>query len=64
VSFTVASAQGNVGLTSGIVTPSSPTLPGSAKLALTANMWIGRLEVVPVLVFLRGLFWDVEAESE
>jgi trk system potassium uptake protein TrkH len=64
VSFTVASAQGNVGLTSGIVTPSSPTLPGSAKLALTANMWIGRLEVVPMLVFLRGLFWDVEAESE
>jgi trk system potassium uptake protein TrkH len=45
------------------VTPSSPTLPGSAKLALTANMWIGRLEVVPVLVVLRGLFWDVEAES-
>jgi trk system potassium uptake protein TrkH len=64
VLFTVASAQGNVGLTSGIVTPSSPALPGTAKLALTANMWIGRLEVVPVLVFLRGLFWDVEAESE
>ena len=64
VLFTVASAQGNVGLTSGIVTPSTPTLLGTAKLALTANMWVGRLEVVPVLILLRGLLWGIEAESE
>jgi trk system potassium uptake protein TrkH len=64
VLFTVASAQGNVGLTSGIVTPSTPVLPASAKVALTANMWAGRLEIVPVLVLFRVLLWDVEAESE
>ena len=62
VLFTVASAQGNVGLTSGIVTPSTPTVPGSAKVALTLNMWAGRLEVVPLLVFFRVLLWDVEGE--
>lgn len=58
--FTVASAQGNVGLTSGIATPSTPMMPAPAKLALTANMWIGRLEIIPVLVLLRVLFWEYE----
>ncbi|UPV76874.1 TrkH family potassium uptake protein (plasmid) [Halorussus limi] len=53
VLFEVASAQGNVGLSSGITGPSMPTL---AKVTFLFNMWIGRLEIIPVLVLLRGAF--------
>lgn len=53
VVFEVASAQGNVGLSVGITDPSMPT---AAKLLLCFNMWIGRLEIIPVLMFLRSLF--------
>jgi trk system potassium uptake protein TrkH len=51
--FEVASAQGNVGLSSGITGPGMPT---PAKVVFLFNMWIGRLEIIPVLVLLRGLF--------
>lgn len=51
--FEVASAQGNVGLSSGITGPGMPTV---AKVMFLFNMWIGRLEIIPVLVLLRGLF--------
>ena len=50
--FEVASAQGNVGLSTGIVGPSMSPL-GEAMFVL--NMWIGRLEIIPVLVFGRAL---------
>lgn len=49
--FEVASAQGNVGLSSGIT---SPTLATSAKAVLMINMWVGRLTIIPVLILLRG----------
>ena len=52
VTFDVVSAQGNVGLSTGVVTPGLPT---AAKLMLVGNMWIGRLEIIPVAVFLRAL---------
>lgn len=51
--FEVASAQGNVGLSTGITGPDMPTV---AKVMFLFNMWIGRLEIIPVLVLLRGLF--------
>jgi trk system potassium uptake protein TrkH len=51
--FEIASAQGNVGLSSGITGPGMPT---PAKVVFLFNMWIGRLEIIPVLVLLRGLF--------
>ena len=51
--FEVASAQGNVGLSAGITGPGMPT---PTKLMLLFNMWIGRLEIIPVLVLLRALF--------
>jgi len=53
VVFEVASAQGNVGLSTGITGASMSVI---AKLMLVFNMWIGRLEIIPVLVLLRGLF--------
>jgi trk system potassium uptake protein len=53
----VASAQGNVGLSVGI-THSEMTL--AAKLTLCFNMWIGRLEIVPVLILIRTMFFGVQ----
>jgi len=50
--FEVASAQGNVGLSIGITGPEMSTL---GKLALCFNMWIGRLEIIPVLLLVRFL---------
>ena len=53
VIFEVASAQGNVGLSSGITGPES--LPVLGKVMFLFNMWIGRLEIIPVLVTVRAL---------
>jgi trk system potassium uptake protein TrkH len=50
--FEVASAQGNVGLSMGIV---SPNMPEIAEILLIFNMWIGRLEIIPALVLFKGL---------
>lgn len=50
--FEVASAQGNVGLSVGITNPGMPLL---AKLVLCFNMWVGRLEIIPVLMLFRSL---------
>jgi trk system potassium uptake protein TrkH len=49
--YEVVSAQGNVGLSMGIV---SPEMPYIAQIAMIFNMWIGRLEIIPVLVLFRG----------
>lgn len=51
--FEVVSAQGNVGLTTGIV---SDELNPFLKGLLMFNMWIGRLEIIPILVTFRCLF--------
>lgn len=58
VVFEVASAQGNVGLTTGITDPETAT---PVKLALVANMYVGRLEIVPVLVTTRALLRGFES---
>jgi trk system potassium uptake protein TrkH len=50
--FEVTSAQGNVGLSTGIINGS---LEYGAKIMMIFNMWIGRLEIIPVLVILRSL---------
>ena len=57
VLFEVASAQGNVGLSVGIT---GPAMSLASKLALCFNMWIGRLEIIPVLMLVRSLFFGVQ----
>jgi trk system potassium uptake protein TrkH len=53
VIFEVCSAQGNVGLSAGIT---SMTMDTAAKSMLIINMWIGRLEIIPIIVLFRSLF--------
>ncbi len=55
--FEVCSAQGNVGLSVGITSPSMPAL---AKVMLIFNMWIGRLEIIPVIVMIKSLFGGIK----
>lgn len=55
--FEVASAQGNVGLSTGITGPSMNPL---AEAMLVLNMWVGRLEIIPVLVFARSLLYGLD----
>lgn len=51
--FESASAQGTVGLTTGITRPEmSPVI----ETTFIVQMWAGRLEVFPIIVLLRALF--------
>ncbi len=47
VIFEVASALSNVGLSSGVLSPSSPAL---VKIVFIIDFWMGRLEIWPVLL--------------
>ncbi len=52
--FESASALANIGLSSGITHPSmSPVL----EVTYIIQMWAGRLEIIPLLVLLRIIFW-------
>lgn len=55
----VATTLGNVGPGFGIVGPMAnyASLPETSKLLLTALMWIGRLEIFPVIVLLTRSYW-------
>ena len=44
--FCVSSAQGNAGIPIGIV---KPHMPIASEVMLILNMWIGRLEIIPIL---------------
>jgi trk system potassium uptake protein TrkH len=50
--FETSSALGSVGLSVGITEPDLPLL---AKVTLIVLMWMGRLEIIPVLVLLSSL---------
>ncbi len=52
--FEAVSAIGTVGLSSGIT---SATMPVFLKIVLILDMWIGRLEILPVLVILYPRIW-------
>ncbi len=49
VLFEVASAMSNVGLTTNLITASSPVI---VKLTFIADMWTGRLEIWPILLLV------------
>jgi trk system potassium uptake protein TrkH len=55
--FEVASAQGNVGLSVGITGPDMNPL---AEAMFLLNMWVGRLEIIPVLVLFRSVLYGLE----
>ena len=57
VFFEVASAQGTVGLSSGLT---GPTMNTGAKSSFVFLMWLGRLEIFPVLAFLRALSFGMD----
>jgi trk system potassium uptake protein TrkH len=52
--FEVASAQGTVGLSVGITRPNMHVL---AKILFIFDMWVGRLEIIPVLILLSPMTW-------
>jgi len=51
--FEVCSAQGNVGLTTGITNIGMSPI---TKIMLIFNMWIGRLEIIPIIVLVKSIF--------
>jgi trk system potassium uptake protein TrkH len=55
----VAATLGNVGPGFGVVGPMNGYLdfPATSKLLMTVLMWIGRLEILPVLVLLTPAYW-------
>jgi trk system potassium uptake protein TrkH len=53
VVFDLVSAASNVGLSAGYFTPSAPL---QIKWLFILVMWIGRLEIIPVLILFLGLF--------
>ncbi|WP_424356957.1 TrkH family potassium uptake protein [Methanocella sp. MCL-LM] len=50
--FSVCSAQGNVGIQNDLINPAMSSI---GKVLLMINMWLGRLEIIPVLLLLRAL---------
>jgi trk system potassium uptake protein TrkH len=53
VFFEAASAQGTVGLSTGITDPGMSPVVESIYIFL---MWAGRLEIIPVFVLLKAIF--------
>jgi trk system potassium uptake protein TrkH len=54
-----AATLGNVGPGFGLVGPMNSYLsfPATTKLFMVGLMWLGRLEILPVLVLLTGTYW-------
>ncbi|HOW29330.1 MAG TPA: potassium transporter TrkG [archaeon] len=51
--FEVISTQGNIGIPIGIAEYSMPLIP---KIVLILNMWVGRLEIIPIFGLIGMLF--------
>ena len=59
--FESASAQGTVGLSTGITNPNmNPFL----EIIYILQMWAGRLEIIPILVLLRTIIWGTKPNVE
>ncbi len=59
--FDTVSALSNVGLTTGITTAN---LSNMGKIVFTIVMWLGRLEIIPILVLLISFFIPFEKKSK
>lgn len=63
--FDVCSCVGNNGASAGMI---SAAMPDYSKILLFIVMWIARLEVIPVLILIWGLFrgfgWEPVTKSE
>jgi trk system potassium uptake protein TrkH len=51
--FDIISALSSCGLSAGYVSPGMPLI---SKWVFILVMWIGRLEVIPVIVLFMGIF--------
>lgn len=51
--FEIASAQGNVGLSIGVTSASLGIIP---KTLLIFHMWIGRLEILPIILLIKAIY--------
>jgi trk system potassium uptake protein len=54
--FEVVSTQGNIGIPTGLVEHSMPLF---AKIVLIINMWVGRLEIIPIFGLIGMLFQKI-----
>jgi len=59
VIFELISALSNVGLTVGFISPESPF---SIKWIFIFLMWLGRLEIMPVIIIAMGVFKGIEED--
>jgi trk system potassium uptake protein TrkH len=57
--FELVSALSNVGLTVGFITAASPL---SIKWIFILLMWLGRLEIVPVIILVMGIMKGIEED--
>ncbi|MCK9581565.1 MAG: TrkH family potassium uptake protein [Methanoregula sp.] len=60
VIFELVSALSNAGLSVGLIGAASPI---TIKWIFIALMWLGRLEIVPVIIITMGLFKELENDS-
>jgi trk system potassium uptake protein TrkH len=59
VVFELVSALSNVGLSVGFITSASPSL---IKWLFILFMWLGRLEIVPVIIIAMGLYKGIQED--
>jgi trk system potassium uptake protein TrkH len=60
VVFELVSALSNVGLTVGFISAASPV---TIKWIFILLMWLGRLEIVPVIIILLGVAREIEMDT-
>jgi trk system potassium uptake protein len=60
VIFELVSALSNVGLSVGFISAASPI---TIKWIFITLMWLGRLEIVPILILLMGVIKELEDDS-
>jgi trk system potassium uptake protein TrkH len=56
VVFEIVSALSNSGVSVGFISPESPL---SIKWLFIALMWLGRIEIAPVLIIAMGIFREI-----